>query len=540
MSNNILNETFQKHLGLLKKKLNEADQGELPLSTLVPQLGTQSRMKKNPNPYDSSDISKQTKENLWNDFKSVSVKDFVDKYGKEFSDPKFHAFISAGLADKINDESFKVTQVSPLVTTLIPTQNEIGFGNSLNDLIKKEYNESVQLVELDNMLNGKNVKLKAKTGEVPIVIFNGKYIIDGHHRWSKIYCANKTATVFCLNFESPSLKNDPSMALKAFHLAIAKMLRNSPTENKSGKNLFNSNRNEIYQYVYEYLFSPPGYSSPFLDVFKKHSNLINSNLNEAEQQFLIDPKTTLNTKALNPASSDPFAKTVSLYIANNAQALISNNKPATDTPRSHMPQTDRAPGYEDALEKGEINFFPDKVTEKMVNETFQRHIKLLHKKLNLNENVDINQVASTLQFKPVTKQKLVYKYVENGKPGSMSPMTYTKSTVQQPVVTTTTDGKETQNTAEVGDIIMSGATGENYVVKAAKLPKLYTGNVGSDIYPEQSPRQVALYSGEPVTFKAPWGEDMVIKPGDYLVKDPANTGYYRIAKVEFEKTYNKL
>jgi hypothetical protein len=49
MNNDILNETFQKHLGLLKKKLNEADQGELPLSTLVPQLGTQSRMKKNPN-----------------------------------------------------------------------------------------------------------------------------------------------------------------------------------------------------------------------------------------------------------------------------------------------------------------------------------------------------------------------------------------------------------------------------------------------------------------------------------------------------------
>lgn len=175
-----------------------------------------------------------------------------------------------------------------------------------------------------------------------------------------------------------------------------------------------------------------------------------------------------------------------------------------------------------------------------LNETFQKHLTLLHKKLKLNENVDINQVASTLEFKPVTKQKLVYKYVEDGKPGSMAPMTYTKSTVQQPVVTVTTDGKETQNTAEVGDIIFSGVTGENYVVKAAKLPKLYNGNVGADIYPEQSPRQVALYSGEPVIFKAPWGEDMVIKPGDYLVKDPANTGYYRIAKVEFEKTYNPL
>ena len=160
--------------------------------------------------------------------------------------------------------------------------------------------------------------------------------------------------------------------------------------------------------------------------------------------------------------------------------------------------------------------------------------------LNEVANADINQIASTLSFKPVTKQKLVYKYIDGGKPGSMPPMTYTKSTIQQPVVTITTDGKETQNTADVGDIIFSGATGENYVIKSAKLPKLYNGNVGGDIYPEQSPRQVALYTDEPVTFKAPWGEDMIIKPGDYLVKDPANTGYYRIAKVEFEKTYNKL
>jgi len=369
----LLNETFQKHLGLLKKKLNEAGQYELPLSG-----DTQS----------TNDLSSEVKDEFWNNFQKMSVKDFVDKYGKKFSDPKFHAFISAGLGDKINDEGFEVTQVSPLVTTLSPTQREIGFGNSLNDLIKATYNESVQLEELDNMLKGKNVKLKAKTGEVPIVIFNNKYIIDGHHRWSKIYCANKTATVFCLNFECPALKNDPSMALKAFHLAIAKMLKNSPTENKSGKNLFESNRNEVYQYIYEILVLP--HNKAFLDVYKKHSNLINPNLNEAEQLDLIDPETTLNSKTLKYV--DPFAKTVSLYISDNAAALIGNSKPATDTPRSHMPQTDKAPGYEDALEKGEINFLPDKVTEKMVNETFQRHLTLLHKKLNLNENVDINNI----------------------------------------------------------------------------------------------------------------------------------------------------
>ena len=376
MSNNILNETFQRHLALLKKKLNEADQqGELPLSGNSPEV----------------QVTQQKKENFWNDYKTMGVKSFVNRYGKLFSDPKFHAFISAGLADKIDDESFNVTQVSPLVTTLTPTQMEIGFGNSLNDLIKPMYNEGVQLVELDKMLKGDNVKLKAKTGEVPMVIFNNKYIIDGHHRWSKIYCANKNATVFCLNFECPSLENDPSMALKAFHLAIAKMLRNSPTEDNSGKNLFNATKVEVFKYVREYLILPS--SKQFLDVYKKYSNLINSNLNEAEQLYLIDPKTTLN------ANIDPFVKTVSLYIANNAQALISNSTPATNTPRSHMPQTDRAPGYEDALEKGEINFLPDKVTEKMVNETFQRHLKLLHKKLNLNEYPDPKTVFDSLPKK---------------------------------------------------------------------------------------------------------------------------------------------
>jgi len=525
MNSNILNETFDKHLRLLKNKLNEAEQLNLFASEPA-----------KPDVYNPSDVSQETKENFWNDYKTLTVKSFVDKYGKLFPDKKFHAFISAGVADKIDDENFTVVKRTLNVTTLRPTQNEIGFNNSLNDLIKPTFNEGVQIEELEKMLNGKAVTTKAKGGELPIVIFDNQYIIDGHHRWSKIYCANKNATVSCLDFSNKNLKKDPSLALKAFHLAIAKMLRSSPTEDKSGKNLLKSSKEEVFEYVLLHLNSPN--NKKFLEVYEKHSNLINSNLNEAEQLDLIDPKTTVNSKALK--NIDPFAKIVSSYIANNAQSLISNNKPVTDTPRSHMPQTDKAPGYEDALKKGEINFLPDKVTEKMVNETFQKHLKLLHNKLNLNENVDINQVASTLEFKPVTKQKLIYKYVEDVKPSSMPPMTYTKSKGKQNVVTTTTDGKETQNVAEDGDIIMSGATGENYVIKGAKFSKLYHGNVGEDVYPEQSPRQVALYTGGETKFKAPWGEDMVIKPGDYLVKDPANTGYYRIAKVEFEKTYNKL
>ena len=44
---------------------------------------------------------------------------------------------------------------------------------------------------------------------------------------------------------------------------------------------------------------------------------------------------------------------------------------------------------------------------------------------------------------------------------------------------------------------------------------------------------------QPITFKAPWGEDMILKRGDYLVKD-GDQGYYRIAQKEYDETYNPI
>lgn len=154
-----------------------------------------------------------------------------------------------------------------------------------------------------------------------------------------------------------------------------------------------------------------------------------------------------------------------------------------------------------------------------------------------NQNVDINTVAQGLEFMPTSKKKLVYKPAPSDE--NMRPMSYAVASQQKPVVTVTADGKETQNVAEPNDIIMSGPSGERYVIKAAKFPKLYNGNLGGTVFPEQSPRMVALYNGnQPVMFKAPWGEDMILKPGDYLVKE-AEGKFYRIAKKEYDQTYNQ-
>jgi hypothetical protein len=153
------------------------------------------------------------------------------------------------------------------------------------------------------------------------------------------------------------------------------------------------------------------------------------------------------------------------------------------------------------------------------------------------ENADINQIASGLEFKPVRKLPKTYEYVDTADLEQMPAMSYTVNQEHRTIETHTADGKETVNTAEPDDIIMSGPSKEKYVLKAAKFPKLYQGKIGGPVIPEQGPRMVAVYTGDQeIKFLAPWGESMVLKPNDYLVKD-GDSGYYRIAKLEYEQTY---
>ena len=76
----------------------------------------------------------------------------------------------------------------------------------------------------------------------------------------------------------------------------------------------------------------------------------------------------------------------------------------------------------------------------------------------------------------------------------------------------------------------------------AKLAKNYPIEAGNgrrkpDI---NAVRMVAKYTGsQPVSFTAPWGSPMTLKPGDYLVQEPGTQDqFYRVARYEYEQTYN--
>ena len=140
-------------------------------------------------------------------FESASVENYVNLLKKYQTDPKVLAALKAGLTDGLPaDEKFNVSKASYPAKVLKPTQNEIGAEESLKNILTDQYGS------LDGFLKG-NASFPD-----PIITYNGKFVLDGHHRWSQVYAANPNAKIQAINVVG---KIDPKDILKAVHTAIA-------------------------------------------------------------------------------------------------------------------------------------------------------------------------------------------------------------------------------------------------------------------------------------------------------------------------------
>jgi hypothetical protein len=117
------------------------------------------------------------------------------------------------------------------------------------------------------------------------------------------------------------------------------------------------------------------------------------------------------------------------------------------------------------------------------------------------------------------------------------------------------EGKETQSPrAKAGDMVVRNRcpeTGnEEFLVSASKFATRYeepTGPAGEDGWQPYRPRGadmrfvvVSEQDGE-FAFTAPWGEEMIARPGDAIVQDiqdPKDT--YRVQKAAFACTYEEI
>lgn len=150
------------------------------------------------------------------------------------------AVLQAGTTDgNPNDEKVTIKSGTARAGSLQPTQSEIGTGQSLDDQMTNKYNA------LDLALAGKKL---GPNGGAPILTFGGKYVLDGHHRWSQFKASNPDANVEIADIQAPGVK-DEKAALGLVHAILFALYGKSPTKPFQGENLFSLGKDGIKKYI---------------------------------------------------------------------------------------------------------------------------------------------------------------------------------------------------------------------------------------------------------------------------------------------------
>lgn len=245
-------------------------------------------------------------------FNSKDYRSFVRRLGAAAKDPKVRAVLIAGRQDgMIIDDLVATRDIVRKSTQLQPIQREIDLAKSLKWVGSKP--EHVPLI-----LRGGTLGARHFAGN-PIVTSKGKYIVDGHHRWSQVYMVNPD-----VKLESIDLNiDDPEKALRASQIAIATFTGTVPVQKvEKGMNIYDMSIGDIERNMKKFL------TPAFYEAFYK-----------------TKPK-RFKTK------SD-----VHDHLLTNILRIRRFNKPATNITRGYMPQysledVTRASG---SFAKGEVN-----------------------------------------------------------------------------------------------------------------------------------------------------------------------------------------
>tara|TARA_R110002012_G_scaffold1032_1_gene4328 strand:+ start:123 stop:1034 length:912 start_codon:yes stop_codon:yes gene_type:complete len=178
---------------------------------------------------------------------STPLPQYVAILKKYASDPAFRQLALAGHTDAAGpqDEQVSVKRTAIAANDLRATQAEIGFSNSLADQVTNKYNATKTALGLE----GEPIIMPSADDPPPaILIYNGSYILDGHHRWSQVMMTNPTGVVAVDNVTGPAI-DDEEEALKTMQLAIAAAAGNVVTKPFKGANLMQATPEQVYGFV---------------------------------------------------------------------------------------------------------------------------------------------------------------------------------------------------------------------------------------------------------------------------------------------------
>ena len=259
------------------------------------------------------------------------------------------------------------------VSYLCPTQNEISLLDSLDKPIANEFNC------MSDLIKGQSVKLG-----IPIITCNGKFIIDGHHRWLQAACVNPDATMETLDLQiddgvSGIDFTDTEDILKVTQsLIMAIALKSGKTklpsaDSKSLENLYALSAQQIFNKIINLNCSHEG-----LDILACTERVSDCKFSDESESRVID---TINS--ITDCRLDKVKKSIdawkdldddvkaAIYLTVNCLSLPKPYESATL--RKYMPQTDG--GDDMNISQAELN----KAAEDGLNVKECKHITTEYK-----------------------------------------------------------------------------------------------------------------------------------------------------------------
>jgi hypothetical protein len=246
------------------------------------------------------------------------------------SQTKRYMAISGQLDGDAGDDQFSVENDDIACSELYPTQNEVGVDGSL----------SFPLGWAAGPEKGAKAFIYAMNDEpkiinkAPIVVFQGKFVIDGHHRWSSTYCMNPKAVMQTVNLKNSAIE-DPKEVLKAVQVAIAKEIGKVPMSKAEGDNLFEVSPKALEKMLQEKI------PKEWYGIVKEDQATMNKL--ELEKG---------NEKGLRVKILEWVPKNVGI-LQEKAGTVASNYGP-----RTTMPQTDNAKNWISNLKSGGVDVAP--------------------------------------------------------------------------------------------------------------------------------------------------------------------------------------
>lgn len=241
----------------------------------------------------------------------------------------------------LKNVTFKfVSNKATPVSYLCPTQNEICLQDSLEKPVANEFNC------MPDLIKGQSVKLG-----IPIITCNGKFIIDGHHRWLQAACVNPDATMETLDLQIDAGVSgidftDTEDILKVTQSLIMTIALKSgktrlpSSDSKSLENLYALSAQQLFDKIINLNCSHEG-----LDILACTERVSDCKFSDEAESRVIDTINSITDDRLNEVKKNICAwknlyndVKAAVYLTANCLSL---KKPYENaTLRKYMPQTD--------------------------------------------------------------------------------------------------------------------------------------------------------------------------------------------------------